>query len=165
MKNSRLASQGNVLPTVVAIVALVLVVVGVGILLLTGALKVNNGNTVAQQSSLCKDAISIQNSAYSAPSAEEYAAKLSESAQAASQVSGNQSDPDCVFVQFTNALYTKDATNIDKFSKQLRTLYDDGKYISGRLTYPLGIKDIEDAAKSTVTPANGDSSAGAPGNG
>jgi hypothetical protein len=165
MKNSRSTSQGNVLPTVVAIVALVLVAGGVGVLLMTGMLKFNSGETVAQQSGICEDAIAIQNSAYSASSADEYASKLSESAKAASEVSGNQSDPNCVFIQFTNALFTKDVQNVDKLSKQLRALYDDGKYITGELTYPLGIKDIENAAKTIVTPAGDDTSAGAQGNG
>jgi hypothetical protein len=165
MKNSRSASQGNVLPTVVAIVALVLVAGGVGVLLMTGMLKFNSGETVAQQTGLCNDAITIQNAAYGASSPDEYGAKLAESAKSAAGVQNNQSDPNCVFIQFTNALYTKDSVNVDKFSKQLQALYDDGKYVTGQLTYPLGINDIEQAAEAATTPAGSSTSSGAQGNG
>jgi hypothetical protein len=165
MKNSRLASQGNVLPTVLSLSALVLVIGAVVVLILTGFLKVNSSVSTIEQTGLCNDAVTIQNAAYAASSPDEYSAKLAESAKSAASVQNNQSDPNCVFIQFTNALYTKDNANIDKFSKQLRTLYDDGKYVTGQLTFPLGINDIEQAAQAATAPAGGSTSSGTQGNG
>jgi hypothetical protein len=165
MNYSRESSQGNVLPTVVSLSALVLVVGTVGVLILTGFLKVNSSVSTDQQDGLCSDAVTIHNAAYTATSPEEYAAKLAESAKSAAGVQNNQSDPNCVFIQFTNAAYLSNAPEVEKLSKQLRSLYDEKKYITGQLTRPLGIKDIEATSTSLNLPEGDSSTSGSQGNG
>jgi hypothetical protein len=165
MKYSREASQGNVLPTVLSLSALVLVIGAVGVLILTGFLKVNSSVSTTQQNGLCNDAVTIQNAAYTASSPEEYAAKLAESAKSAAGVQNNQSDPNCVFVQYTNAAYLRNAGDVEKFSKQLRSLYDEEKYITGQLARPLGIKDIEATSASLNNPEGASSASDSQGNG
>jgi len=154
-----------VLPTVVSLSALVLVIGAVVVLILTGFLKVNSSVSTSQQTGLCNDAIKIQNAAYAATSPGEYAAKLAESAKSAAGVQNNQSDPNCVFIQFTNAAHLGDKGEVEKYSKQLRSLYDDNKYITGEFTQPLGIGDIESTASSLIAPSETNSTSGSLGNG
>jgi hypothetical protein len=165
MKNSRTVSQGSALPTVVAVVALVLVIGVVGVSLLTGFLKVNTDSLVSQETGLCSDAIAIHNRAYAASSPQEYAAKLAESARSAAGAKDAQTDPNCVFIQFANAAYLGNKDDVEKYSKQLRSLYNEKKYITGEFTRPLGISDIESTATSLTAPSGTDSASGSQGNG
>jgi len=165
MKYSQLSSRGNSVPLVIVTVVLVLVIGSLAALFLSGFLKV--GSTVASTSKdgLCKSVIADYNSAFTETSIEKYSSKLADSAKAAAAINDNQSDANCVFIQFSHAAYTKNVADTTKFSNLLKSLASEGKYVTGELANPLGLKAIEQNAATVISPDNINSNSSIKGNG
>jgi hypothetical protein len=165
MKYSLQSSKGNSLPVVIGIVLFVLVIGGIAALFFTGYLKVGPNVASSNQGGLCESLISDYNSAFTETSVDNYASKLASAAKGAAAISDNQSDPNCVFMQFTNAAYTKNVNDTRTFADTLKSLANDGKYVTGQLANPLGIKAIEQNAAVVTSPDNINSNSSIKGNG
>jgi len=165
MKYSQLSSRGNSVPVVILTIVLVLVVGSVAALFFSGFLKV--GSTVASTSKdgLCKSVIAEYNSAFTETSIEKYASKLANSAKSAAAINDNQSDANCVFIQFSQAAYIKNVADTTKFANLLKSLATEGKYVTGELANPLGLKAIEQNAATVTSPDDINSTSSIKGNG
>jgi flagellar basal body-associated protein FliL len=165
MKYSHTSSPGKALPIVIAVVLLVIIAGGAAALFFSGSVKVGPSVASSNSNGLCDGIIANYNSAFTETSVENHASKLADSAKAAAAVNNNQTDPNCVYIQFTNALYTKNVAETTKFLNQLKALSNDGKYITGELANPLGIKAIEQNAAAVVSPNDINSTSSIKGNG
>ncbi|MFZ1301014.1 MAG: hypothetical protein WAQ27_00305 [Candidatus Microsaccharimonas sp.] len=155
---------GKGLPVILITSILVLVIGGFITLFLTGFIKVGS-YSVAAQSGLCHSLIEDYNSAFTQPNADAYALKLSSNARKAADTEGNQGDPNCVYIQFTNAVYLKNTADATKFSDLLVSLSKDDKYITGELANPLGLDAIQTTTKALSSPIDTEPKTSAQGNG
>jgi len=162
-KKTSTPSEGSSRPAIIAVA--VLVTVGFVVLFSTGLLKPGKGVASTNNSGLCANIISDYNSAFTQTTAEAHASKLANSAKAAAAIEDNQTDPNCVFIQFTNAAYLKNVDDTAKFANILNSLASDGKYITGQLANPLGVEAIKQNAAAIVTPNDINSSSSIQGNG
>jgi len=165
MKYSQLSSRGNSVPVVILTVVLVLVVGSVAALFFSGFLKVGSAVASTGKEGLCKSIIADYNSAFTETSIENYASKLASSAKAAAAVNDNQSDANCVYIQFSNAAYTKNVADTTKFANVLKSLAEKDEYVTGELANPLSIKAIEQNAATVTSPDSINSTSSIKGNG
>ena len=165
MKYSYTSSEGKNLPAVILATVLVLILAGGAALFATGFLKVGQFAANTNQGGLCKDLISEYNNTFTQTSAEDYTKKLATSAKSASEIKDNQTDPNCVFIQFTNAGFTSNANDATKFADILKSLSKEGKYITGELANPLGINAIEKSANELKSATGTDGASTGKGNG
>jgi len=149
MKYSQISLKGNGL---VITVVLALVVGAVATLFVLGMSKENQNTANNSSNGLCDGLVTEYNTAFTQNSVDGYAAKLANSAKAAAAVKDNQTDPNCVFIQFTNAMYTTNVDDTAKFAATLKTLASEGKYITGQLGNPLSLKAIEENATLITAP-------------
>jgi|GEM_PF-3964296 len=152
MKYSQQLSKGNSLPIVIVSVVLVLLIGSLAALSISGYLKVGQDVATSNKGGLCAALISDYNSAFTQTSADAYGSKLASSAKAAAAINNNQSDPNCVYMQFTNAMYTTNVDDTAKFAAVLKTLANEGKYITGQLDNPLSMKAIQENATLITSP-------------
>ena len=149
MKYSQISLKGNGL---IVTVVLALIVGAVATLFVLGMSKENQNTASKNSNGLCEGLIAEYNTAFTQTSAEAYAEKLANSAKAASAINDNQTDANCVFIQFTNAMYTNNVEDTGKFAAVLKALSNEGKYITGQLGNPLSMKAIEDNATLITSP-------------
>jgi len=162
MKYSQIALKGNGL--VLAIV-IALVVGAVATLFVLGMSKDSKEAASVNSNGLCAGVIANYNSAFTQTSTEAHGSKLAESAKAAAAISDNQTDPNCVYIQFTHAAYTKNIDDTTKFTNLLQSLAGQGKYITGQLANPLGIEAIKQNAATITSPDSIDANSSIKGNG
>ena len=159
MKYSYTSSEGKNLPAVILATVLVLILAGGAVLFATGFLKVGEYTASTAQSGLCKDVISKYNSAFT-KSGDEYGKTLAEAAKSASEVKDNQTDANCVYIQFTNAAFIANISDAAKFADTLTALSKEGKFITGELANPQGIEVIQKTVDSLKNIEDGTSSGG-----
>ena len=159
MKYSYTSSEGKNLPAVILATVLVLILAGGAALFATGFLKVGEHTASSTQSGLCKDIIPKYNSAFT-KSGDEYGKTLAEAAKSASEVKDNQTDPNCVYIQFANAGFASNVGDANKFADILASLSKEGKYMTGELANPQGIEVIQKTVDSLKSIESGASSGG-----
>ncbi|MDB5163307.1 MAG: hypothetical protein JWO54_404 [Candidatus Saccharibacteria bacterium] len=152
MKYSQQSTRGISRPIVIGIVLAVLIIGGLVALFASGVLKVSPNIASSNNAGLCKDIIGKYNTAFTQTSADAYGSILADSAKAAATINNNQADPNCVFIQFTNAMYTQNVSDTGKFAGVLKDLSKEGKYITGQLDNPLSLKAIEENAQLITSP-------------
>jgi len=162
MKYSQISLKGKGL---VAVIVLALVVGAGATLFVLGMSKDSKDAVSVNGNGLCEGVIANYNSAFTQTSIEGHASKLAESAKSAAAISDNQTDANCVYIQFTNAAYTKNVDDTTKFANLLQSLSNEDKYITGQLANPLGIEAIKQNAATVTSPDNIDSTSSIKGNG
>jgi flagellar basal body-associated protein FliL len=165
MNYSQKNTDGKIRPIIIVGIVAAAVLVAVGVLLATGTFKTQKGVVTIGKTNLCQDLIKGYNNAFTQTEAGAYANQLRESANAAAAVTNNQSDANCVYMQFTNALYTRNNADITKFATVLVSLSEDGKYVTGQLSNPLGINAIKATASSVTNPSGDNVNPSTNGNG
>ena len=162
MKYSQISLKGKGL---VAIIVLALVVGAGATLFVLGMSKDSKDEVSVNGNGLCEGIIANYNSAFTQTSIEGHASKLAESAKAAAAISDNQTDANCVYIQFTNAAYIKNVDDTAKFANLLQSLSNEDKYITGQLANPLSIEAIKQNAATVTSPDNIDATSSIKGNG
>jgi len=162
MKYSQISLKGKGL---VAVIVLALVVGAGATLFVLGMSKDSKDAVSVNGNGLCEGVIANYNSAFTQTSIEGHASKLAESAKAAAAISDNQTDANCVYIQFTNAAYTKNVDDTTKYANLLQSLSNEDKYITGQVANPLGIEAIKQNAATVTSPDNIDATSSIKGNG
>jgi flagellar basal body-associated protein FliL len=151
MNDSQNVPKQNKLTGIVVAILIVVLIGSIAAAYATGYVKVGQNVATVNKGGLCEDTISTYNSAFTQTDVQTYASKLADSAKAAAAVSDNESDPNCVYMQFTNAVNVRNSSDATKFAGLLESLASEGKYITGQLANPLGIDAIKVNAAAVTT--------------
>lgn len=104
--------------------------------------------TVADaQTGLCQNIIPSYNAGFKTTGAGEYEKSLKQAAERAKEADPANSDPTCVYMQFTSATVAQDIDEIKRLSGILEGLANKGAYITGELANPQGIESIKNTAQ------------------
>lgn len=135
--------------TLILSAVVVVLVLGIGVGLLTGFVKVSmpGAAPVNAGTGPCKALITDYNKAFTTADGDAYTTILKDTAEKAAAAPGGDKDPNCVYMRFTNAVATQNIDEVQKFSDMLKELADTGHYITGELANVQGIDSITSTAK------------------
>lgn len=97
--------------------------------------------------SVCQGLIPQYNEGVNSSSVEDSAQLLKQSAEKAKAADPNGNDPTCVYIQFSYASTTQNVAEVKRLAAALRSLANQGAYITGQLANPQGIESIERTAE------------------
>jgi flagellar basal body-associated protein FliL len=158
-------TRGTRRTTVIAIIILSILVVGFAALYAMAAFGGSKSPVSFNKSGVCSDIIADYNASFEQADIEKYSQKLADSAKAASAINNNESDANCVYIQFTNAANTRNSSEVTKYVGILKSLASEGEYVTGQLANPLNISAIELKANAVTDGTGTDTNAGTGGNG
>lgn len=101
----------------------------------------------ADGASLCQDVIAQYNAGFNEADLDAYTDSLRTAAEKARAADPNTSDPNCTYMQFSYAAFAKDLDETKRLASALRSLADQGAYITGELANPQSILAIENTVK------------------
>jgi len=152
------AKRKGGLPLVLLVIVLILLISGFVTAYALGYLRiVNPAASVSSNGGLCGSLIADYNKAFETSNGDVYKTTISNAARNAEEIDGNESDPNCVYIRYTNAIISSSKDDATRFANILADLAEQDKYLTGELANPQGIEGILNSAKalSEVVPQDG----------
>jgi len=132
------------------LIAVPVVLIGAGVwFFANGYVKVGSPSEVANQSAgKCSSLVERYNSAFGNGNRDEFSAILTETSDAVKKVNGFETDANCVYMQYSLAIFNRDADEAVRLAGSLKMLSEKGQYITGHVANPRGIDAITTDAES-----------------
>ncbi len=128
-------------------IALLVVVVAIVWMASSGRMTVSlKGGAIDTKNKVCSsELIAEYNTAFSAESQEQYIQRLSDAVGKVGELKDTDSDPNCVYIQYTHYVEQEDIERAKERLTRLKSLAEQGVYMTGELANPRGLVSMEQA--------------------